>query len=330
VISFLCGWPCACDGAPGLARRTAEPGGEEDDSPLPPSSTAKPSAPAPGPATSGGEPSDDTDGGAPPPVPAPRAPDATAAPRGDGGFGDALRGLRDQPPPIATGGPPPPCKYAFCDSFENGADGASPPGWSSNGAIVVDSTHAAFGKKSLRVRTGGINPGNLISHGGVFPPGKSTIYGRMFVWFEKRPGSGGLVHWTGAEVRGSGGPTVRALGGISQWSFKNQNHLLFNIDPGGGEKALDDYFPTPSIPDKAWTCLEFMLTRGGAGKDQARTWWNDVPRPRLDYNGTWGSRFVFPTFGSLAIGFATYQNVGAFELYIDEVAVSDQRVGCTP
>jgi hypothetical protein len=121
---------------------------------------------------------------------------------------------------------------------------------------------------------------------------------------------------------------VRLLGGISQFNFQNRNNLLFNIDPGGGEKSTSDLFPRPVIPERQWECFEVMLTRGS--KDQERTWWNDEPRTRLDYDGTWGTRFTFPSFGTLALGFATYQNVGAFEINIDEVAIDDERIGCAP
>jgi hypothetical protein len=254
----------------------------------------------------------------------PSTADATAPAARDGGARDG----KVAPPPFPTGAAARPCRFHFCESFENGTEGASPPGWSSNGAVVVSSTRAAFGKHALRIRNSGINPGLFVVKGGVFPPGKNTIYLRLFMWFERRPGSGGLVHWTSAEVRGSGGPTVRALGGISQFNFSNRNNLLFNIDPGGGEKALGDAAPYPRITDQLWECFEVMLTRGA--KDQVRTWWNEEPRTRLDYDGTWGARFVFPTFSSLALGFATYQNVGAFEVYIDEVAVHHERIGCRP
>jgi hypothetical protein len=227
-----------------------------------------------------------------------------------------------------TGGPAPACRGHFCDSFEAGNAGEAPAGWSRNGNIVIDATRAARGAKSLRIRNGGINPGLFMTKAGAFPPGKSTIYGRVFIWFDKRPQAGSLVHWTLAEVRGGGGPAVRVLGGISQTAFKGRNNLLFNIDPGGGERGKEDHFPTPALGEKVWHCLEWMLTRGA--KDEARTWWNEEERPRLTYNGDWGPRFKFPSFDSLALGFATYQSQGAFEVWVDELAISEQRLGCGP
>jgi hypothetical protein len=190
---------------------------------------------------------------------------------------------------------------------------------------------AARGNKALRARNGGIIPSNFIARGGVFPPGKSTVYTRVFVWFEKRPSAGGLVHWTLTEVRGGGGPTIRSLGGISQVGFRGRNNLMFNIDPGGGEKAIEDTFPYPIVGEKVWHCLEVMVTRGAQSTgDETRVWWNEEERPRLHYTGTWGARFKFPSFDQLALGFATYQNVGAFEVWIDELAVDDERIGCAP
>ncbi len=232
------------------------------------------------------------------------------------------------PPPPPTGGAAPACRFHFCDSFEDGSDGASPPGWSKNANITLDATHVARGKKAVHVRTGGLAAGNLISRGGIFPPGKTTIFGRMFLWIDKRPQAGALVHWTLAEVRGSGGPTIRTLGGIAQNAFSGRNNLMFNIDPGGGERSTEDSFPFPIVIDKTWHCLEFMLTRGD--KDESKIWWNEEFRPRLSYLGTWGPRFKFPVFSQLAIGFATYQNAGDFEVWIDELALDDQRLGCAP
>ncbi len=252
-----------------------------------------------------------------------------AAPRPPVTVGDAgARDAKVPPPAVPTGGDAPPCRFHFCDSFEQGDDGASPPGWSKNANVVLGTTHVARGKKALRVRNGGINPANFVTRAMTIPAGASTIYGRLFLRFESRPQSMSLVHWTATEVRGSGGPSLRALGGISQAAFSGRNNLMFNIDPGGGERSVEDAFPRPGLVDKEWQCLEFMLTRGA--KDEAQIFWNGERRPKLYYDGSWGARFKFPTFEQLALGFATYQNAGSFEVWIDELAIDDERVGCEP
>ena len=39
-------------------------------------------------------------------------------------------------------------------------------------------------------------------------------------------------------------------------------------------------------------------------------------------------RSEIPVFDTLAVGFAKYQNTGAFTVHIDEVAFDSERIGC--
>jgi hypothetical protein len=176
------------------------------------------------------------------------------------------------------------------------------------------------------------------------------FFGRFFLYLNYTaaplscPGGNctNLVHWTAASaggdfVDGSGSyrPDVRAVGAVNQ-------RLLVNLDGAPvPEVGVDDDDSVPgyeALGDShkdEWMCFEFEYAGEGAN-GEVRVYWDGIDHPALHYStsnrGNAGELWSIPTYDYLELGFAHYQNygafVGSFDAWIDEVAVDDERIGC--
>src|SRR5262249_39950519 len=95
---------------------------------------------------------------------------------------------------------------------------------------------------------------------------------------------------------------------------------------GAGETGTGDFNTT--IPLKSWQCLEWYFN---TPKNEARLWWNGQERTKLGWSDSRSNepKYDFPEFKSLSIGWGTYQKPDApFEVWIDEIAIGNERIGC--
>jgi hypothetical protein len=242
--------------------------------------------------------------------------DATVAGSSDGG--------------AAIGGPSHPCDgCVLFEGFEDATVGQPPDPavWSGGGKAVVDSMHAARGGKALHILP--ILAGStLIRETKTFPQLANAFYTRIFLWVDRQPVEkpSGLYHWTVIEASdnaGGGGKVIR-LGGHIEGSGTNWLRFNYNTHTGAGETGLSDMAAV--LEPKRWYCLEAYFNM----KDQeARFWLDGMERPMLHWKAN-SATFAFPpAVQSLSFGWAEYQAPRTpFELWIDEIAVSAQPIGC--
>lgn len=166
-----------------------------------------------------------------------------------------------------------------------------------------------------------------------FAPVGNSLWGRMWVWVDRYPVAPPYAHFTMVELAGSGnGTMVRPVGG-QYIPGQGEGHALWGSGADGG--ATGDWLrwqPTTPTADARWTCMEWQLD---ASRDAVNVWIDGLPKPELsvstnDHGGN-NVPFKFPTFDKIRIGWQLYQGgttPNNFEVWIDDIALAGERVGC--
>ncbi len=165
--------------------------------------------------------------------------------------------------------------------------------------------------------------GSYITETKNIPGGGKTFYGRMLFWFEQLPlqKPGSLYHWVMVAPQG-GGMNLRIGGHVER---DGSNWIRFNPGGPGGETGLSDL--TAVMEAKRWYCLEWYFD---TPNNEARFWFDGQERPVLHWKDSVAG-WHFPPGGITSIGFGFEEYQGApspFELFIDEIALGTQRIGC--
>jgi hypothetical protein len=313
VLGVACSQP-PVDSDPGAPIGDDDPPPAPIDAARPPVSPrpAEPEAPAPSPdappsSTGSPPPRDERDAASP----TGSEPDAD---RQDAGAARDAREPGGGPDaPSAAKGPPCPAGLAFCSSFEEHEEGKLPgaPWKLASGRVQVDGKHAFSGKKAVLVTgKGGITP--VV---GDWP--KDKLYGRMMMYAESLTTGG---HSILVAASGAGEANLccsRMRFGKYGTGYWNETSL-HSCDGARNSRT--------AIPRNRWFCYEFMLdsATGGWG-----VWVDGAPVPELTHTKTGGGCFTVSPVRSLRIGYEHYHaSSGTLALWIDDVALSDRRVGC--
>jgi polysaccharide lyase-like protein len=258
------------------------------------------------------------------------SPDAAAI---DAGGVDA--GSRDAGPGDAGGGPG--CSGArLCDDFESYAAGKPPTGpWTvsvNGGTVVVDSVHARSGTQAVHVSTDGLAPYRQayisVSGAPVFPVPGNVVFGRMMIWLTAAPTM--TTHWTNIQGEGPvAGQTYRSL---TRYGGQVSQQLMANYETAGVASDCWQHSQV-AIPVQRWACFEW---RFNAPNDEMDFWLDGTSIPALTVigqgqgcisNGT-GGHWYFPQYDTLRLGWEHYQTSIPIDMWIDDVAVDSQRIGC--
>ena len=234
----------------------------------------------------------------------------------------------------------------LCEDFESGILDAST--WTYVGTHpTIDGLQHARGSKALHVLITG-KGASMIKETQTFPETGDVYWGRVFVYFHQLPheiaADGGMPysHWTFAYGAGTGNPgQIRVSGQLQKIGGKYIN--LFGVgtddgapipsDAGTGDWTISDNDPTGgpmTVPTDSWQCIEWLHD----GTNQVtRFFWNDVEHPSLMTTATkHGGNpvdYVMPEFNQVVIGWQEYQSsVETFEMWVDEVAIDSNRIGC--
>jgi hypothetical protein len=251
------------------------------------------------------------------------------------------------------------CKYQFCETFEGTQAGAppDPSKWTLDGSpVFVESTRPHTGKMSLHVpphngalctepppaqaQTAGCPAARFIRASSAFPAAlHKQHYGRVWFYFEQVPNPGQFYHWMVMEANAGtgyyGGLAVRMGGhqdpaaGLPNAESYLRLHIethMHQIMPY--EDGLSDQQATTKT--KTWYCLEWYYDAPG---NEARFWMDGVERTGLHWTkaiSKLGPQFNFPAeFKSVAFGLRNFQvSTTPFELYIDDIALDSQKIGC--
>ncbi|HEX5160529.1 MAG TPA: hypothetical protein VFV88_02340 [Steroidobacteraceae bacterium] len=233
----------------------------------------------------------------------------------------------------------------FVDDFEGHAAGA-PPGapwkeetYRSGAVITVDGAQAWSGTRAMHVFTPRGAPyrrGYMAIHlGKPFPQLQHGMFGRAMVWLDAAPGTT-PVHWT-------------LLQGEGRSADDRYNSIYrLGLEEHGGTRFMANFETTPpvrtdcrepsvlTLPVRQWACVEWHFD---VASNELEFWLDGRQvvhvreRARAanacrgdDLGGQWRAP---PRLDSLYMGFERYGDTpGDQDLWIDDVALSEQRVGC--
>jgi hypothetical protein len=220
----------------------------------------------------------------------------------------------------------------LCDGFEGAAIDTALWEVQKTGDNVVElsAAQAARGTKSLRIQAS--NGFGFVRNESIFPVPNNDYYGRMFVWV-RRFSTVAWAHWTLAEAEGTGnGHRIRVGGQYDTGRGENRWGVGSDGGPTGDWTTRDDD-PNGSPdepPENAWVCLEWLHQ---GSENITRFYVNGDEHPSLattaqDHGGSQAD-YVLPQFTNVWVGWWQYQDdPEPFELWIDEVAFDEQRIGC--
>jgi hypothetical protein len=207
---------------------------------------------------------------------------------------------------------------------------------------VVDGLHSFSGRQSMHVRTpAGANyrRGYVAIHlHGPLPQLQPAMYGRAMVWLDAAPVAlpgAGPVHWT-------------LLQGEGRSADDRYNSIYrLGLEEHGGLGLMANFETTPPVttdcrqqsklklPVRRWACVEWYMD---VATSSLRFWMDGHEITRVerrasqracrgtDLGGEW---LAPPRFDSLYIGLERYaDSVNDQDLWIDDVALARQRVGC--
>jgi hypothetical protein len=274
---------------------------------------------------------------------------SSASASGGGGNGGSGGGSSSS----GTGGSSATCKALFCDDFEAMSPQSEPGGvWSTTktmGEVTVDTTRFFSGKQSVKLSTGQGGYKNALinfSDPSVLPTAGNVVYGRMMFYLDSAPSES--VHWTfiagQGPVTGKGYSAIYRYGGqlpISENGAFVGNQLMANYEtpdayqspPVGPKTDCWNHSEKKVVPVGKWTCAEWKFD----GATNSMEFWLDgaelhdmhvtgtgqgcVSQPK-DY--TWTA----PSFEQLSVGWESYQTDAPRTIWIDDVAIGTQQIGC--
>lgn len=218
----------------------------------------------------------------------------------------------------------------FCDGFEAKEIG---PQWQKQGPGTTELTGEPHfrGERALHVHTEG-NGYALLRLKAIFPLPHDTYWGRMFVRFDALPTAPRWAHWTIAEAAGLGDGSLIRIGGQFDGRH-NRFGVGTDAGPTGDWTRLDeDPGSESALPEDQWLCVEW-LHDGEA--DVTRFYWDGDERGSLattssDHGGD-EVPYVMPEFQAVWVGWWLYQpdpNPNTYDVWIDEVAFDQARIGC--
>lgn len=213
---------------------------------------------------------------------------------------------------------------ALCDGFESGTidlaiwSVLAPPG----NQVKIDDVRAARGKLSLHVSAS--NEAQTRAHIAqkqTFPAANNSFYGRAFVYLETIPiNNFNLFAAKGSDGDFNLGGQVKPLGDPNGTSM-----IRFSTHP----LHTSSLSATP-VPSGSWDCWEWYFD--GDGESELRAWLNEVALDDMTViGGTSKGEWVAPEFDSLSFGLhhPHPEPAPSYEVWIDEIAVDAERIGCS-
>lgn len=229
------------------------------------------------------------------------------------------------------------CTARFCDDFERYDAGVRPTApWTvstSGGTVLVDTTRAHSGDTSVRVTTDGTaayRRAYFALGSAFFPAQNNVFYGRMWVYLTAAPPQ--TTHWT--HISGEGTAMNNGTPFYSNVRYGGQyaKKLMANYDSSVFQSDCWKHSMT-EFPEGRWSCMEWKFD----GPDNRMDFWLDgtqVAPLTVDDRGSGCIKqgldggWVFPQFDKLQLGWEHYQTSDAVEMWVDDVALDEQRIGC--
>jgi hypothetical protein len=203
--------------------------------------------------------------------------------------------------------------------------------------LAVDTTKALHGTRSLHIKASAGTPVAVISKQGppLFPIAGNVIYGRAMMWLTGTPG--GDYHWNNFQAAGD-------MPGSTMWGKYGWGGQFGKVLAGYTVRTaqtamtatMDCSKPSASaFPSQKWVCVEWQFD---GAKNEMHLWFDGALLTDVDVvgmgtrcvsNTDLGKPWAAPTFSFLSLGWQQYQaSNGPLELWMDDVAVGTQRIGC--
>jgi hypothetical protein len=234
-----------------------------------------------------------------------------------------------------------PAGALLCEDFDKYASAADlAPGWmvtTTAATLAVDTTKPLGPTgKSLHMTAAAGTPTAVIVRDGapLFPIAGNVMYGRVMVWLTQTPG--GSYHWNNIQAAGTlpGSTRYAKYGWGGQFGTVLAGYTV--RDTPTGAAVIDCSKPSATaIPEKRWVCVEWKFD-GVA--NEMHLWFDGTLLADVDViqtgtrcvnAGDLGSTWQAPVFANLSVGWQQYQaSTGALELWMDDLVVATQRVGC--
>ncbi len=240
-----------------------------------------------------------------------------------------------------------PCANAIvCEDFEAQPLGAEPGApWTANtddnGEAVVSSDKAYGGARALRLRTSGASSYQrayvVLEGAPLFPAAKDVIWGRLMVYTEAAANDG--VHWT--MIQGEGDVAGQPYRSLIRYGGQHMQRLMANYETNSDTAGYGSdcwHHSETKMPEGSWACIEWRFDApsdtmnfyldGSQVGDLTVVGMNDPSNGdgcvTNDLNGVW----TFPVFDKLSLGWESYQTDDPREIWIDDVAIGTERLGC--
>ncbi|WP_437646609.1 hypothetical protein [Sorangium sp. So ce362] len=249
----------------------------------------------------------------------------------------------------------------LCDDFESyEAQGAPGGKWEvytamEGSAVSVDTAMAYSGTKSIKVTTPESSGDNNYKSAMIqfkdataLPVEGNVIHGRMMYFLDAAPDTD--VHWTiadgagvvpGKEFEGMPYTAVYRYGG--QHPIDGGSQLMANYDTPGQwsspptAPATDCWHHAEGkvLPVGQWTCVEFSFD---GPNNEMRFWLNGAEIAELKMSGTGQGcangvesfEWTAPEFTSIGFGWESYQADEPRTMWIDDVVIGTEPIGCPP
>lgn len=217
----------------------------------------------------------------------------------------------------------------LCDDFEAAT---LDPQWTASGDVSLDTAQKARGNKSLHLHLVGQNWAT-ITETRTFPEKNNHFFGRLFFRATAIPTTNpSAAHWTLVAGSGNGTPEIREGGIVGKWGTGTDNRAAGGT--GDWTNADNDPNGNPKpVPSNTWACIEWEYD---GANNETRFWWDGVEHPSMHttstiHGGNQGVPYILPEFTNVKIGWMLYQapvNPTTFDIWIDEIAIDSQRIGC--
>ena len=242
----------------------------------------------------------------------------------------------------------------FCDDFEAYTPAAAPGSpwtvFSVSGAATVATDRSWSGGKSVKVTTeaaDGFKSAMIVfEDAAVLPTSSNVVHGRMMFFLESAPTDS--MHWTFVEGRGlvPGQDYTAAYRYGGQHPVTENNNFLgsqlmanyetpdvYQDPPVGPASDCWRHSDKKVVPVGVWACAEWSFDGPG---NEMRFWLDGTEIPDLTIQSTGdgcGSQpatfeWTAPSFTRFHLGWESYQPDAVRTMWIDDVVLSDQPIGC--
>jgi hypothetical protein len=226
----------------------------------------------------------------------------------------------------------------FCETFESGGLDAKVWRWIHETATSeVQTARVWKGKHALRLNTSNLNarPWNFsrIQTTRAYPIAGQSLFARIYIYLDTRVPN---RHFTVIEATSTqppigGGGWAYYLNIVPAASLIKPQPLHWRALWAYQSGLKEQYDPRSLVPVGKWSCWEWEM-RGS--QSELYLWVDGQPVPGMTVLPSAKAVWAAPKLAHLSFGFRTSHTdslpAGGYDVWLDNIAVDDQRIGCEP